>query len=352
MARSILTPLAAEAPAARELLARVHLKLGDVQKLNGQFSGALADYEQCLALRRQFLPPPDRGLADVHYQIAQTAEYAAADVASVASTGPNSSASGSTDTTSGSGIATDSSSSSSSGPSDGRTTSSSSTAAVASLCALSLQNYEACRDVFQLMVDALKRKAAETVTSASDITLRAGAAITADTPGGSSSVAQVLNTGLEATTGTMPAVPGLSTEEAEELADYGEILKELHETIASAQDGANLADVRSVLPSNVAKGSSSSEKSLKGASGSEAGVTTIGFGISTNPTGAPAVVSTTGFVNNSTSSAGASSACAVPAMLVAKKKKRAAPEPVAKPQGQVKPVINQETSAEKKVKSE
>lgn len=119
----IITPSPLSEPCAntahlplQDLLARVHLKLGDMQKFNGKFGDAMEDYDACLSLRRSFLPPHDRAIGDVHYSLAQATEYAAADAEC-----PEADAE--------------------------------------ALRARSLHHYGACRAVFQTMVDALKAKA-------------------------------------------------------------------------------------------------------------------------------------------------------------------------------------------------
>jgi uncharacterized membrane protein YgcG len=316
VARSILTPLAGDG-AARELLARAHLKLGDVQKLNGQFQGSLADYAQCLSLRRTFLPPHDRGLADVHYQLAQTAEYAAADVgAAKAPTAPPDDGAGTTASGSSS-----SSSSSSSGPSS---SSSGGAAAAAALRAQSLAHYEACRDVFQLKVRSLEAKAAAATDEAPAATpadaLAEARAEARASDAAAAALASLAGPAAEATGAVSAVVPGLSLEESAELADFVEILKELHETIASARDGSNAVDVRSVLPSSgltAAHGTAHSGAVSLGAENTGGtSVTTIGFGSSSSSSGS----------GGSSGSFGEASTVATQVMLVAKKKKRAAPE--------------------------
>ena len=77
VARTIFAPLYEQGDEkVRELLARTHLKLGDVQKLNGKFAAAVEDYDQCLRLRESFMAPPARPVADCHYSLAQACEPA------------------------------------------------------------------------------------------------------------------------------------------------------------------------------------------------------------------------------------------------------------------------------------
>ena len=122
------------------MLARVYLKLGDVQKLNGKFADSLSDYGQCLELRLSFLPAASRGIADVHYQLAISAEYAANELDSAQ------------DETSGDTGTAGSSSSNSSSSSSSSNSSSSGCAATDAQGALrqkSLHHYESCCAVFE-----------------------------------------------------------------------------------------------------------------------------------------------------------------------------------------------------------
>lgn len=57
------------------LLAKVHLRLGDFQMLNGAFAPAIAEFQTCLALRQAILPPISRPLADVHHMLAEAHLY-------------------------------------------------------------------------------------------------------------------------------------------------------------------------------------------------------------------------------------------------------------------------------------
>ena len=51
-------------------LAQVYLRAGDLQRLNGHYTTAISDYQECLKLRKLHLSKYDRKLADVHYQLA------------------------------------------------------------------------------------------------------------------------------------------------------------------------------------------------------------------------------------------------------------------------------------------
>ena len=65
---------------ARQLRAKVHLRLGDLQRLNGKNEEAVQDYEMCLKLRDAFMAPEDRGVADVHYQLAEACQFGAGEL--------------------------------------------------------------------------------------------------------------------------------------------------------------------------------------------------------------------------------------------------------------------------------
>ena len=54
----------------------MHLRLGDLQKLNGKFADAVADFDKCLEIRTAIFPANDRRIADVHYSLAQVFEHA------------------------------------------------------------------------------------------------------------------------------------------------------------------------------------------------------------------------------------------------------------------------------------
>ena len=51
-------------------LSEVHCRLGDLERLNGNFAGAVGEYGSALELRRQVCGPTDRLLIDVHYSLA------------------------------------------------------------------------------------------------------------------------------------------------------------------------------------------------------------------------------------------------------------------------------------------
>lgn len=53
-------------------MAQVLLRLGDLQRTNGQNEAALADYQKCVLLRQKWLGPYDRKIADAHYNLALT----------------------------------------------------------------------------------------------------------------------------------------------------------------------------------------------------------------------------------------------------------------------------------------
>jgi len=59
-------------------LATVLARLGDLQKLNGNYSDAVRDYQKALDLRSSATSKSDRRLADLHYCLAVTFEYVAA----------------------------------------------------------------------------------------------------------------------------------------------------------------------------------------------------------------------------------------------------------------------------------
>jgi len=64
---------------AQEGLATALLRLGDLQKLNGNLGAAIGDYEKCLAIRREAYDGSDRRVADVEWCLAVGFEYAAAE---------------------------------------------------------------------------------------------------------------------------------------------------------------------------------------------------------------------------------------------------------------------------------
>eukprot|EP00617_Octactis_speculum_P021901 CAMPEP_0185771132 /NCGR_PEP_ID=MMETSP1174-20130828/63307_1 /TAXON_ID=35687 /ORGANISM="Dictyocha speculum, Strain CCMP1381" /LENGTH=394 /DNA_ID=CAMNT_0028456885 /DNA_START=35 /DNA_END=1219 /DNA_ORIENTATION=- len=79
VARGIFEKHRTSNPEVIEWLGKVHLRLGDLQKLNGNFVDAARDYERCLELRNRIIPANDRRIADVHYSLAQVHEYCAAE---------------------------------------------------------------------------------------------------------------------------------------------------------------------------------------------------------------------------------------------------------------------------------
>jgi hypothetical protein len=50
-------------------LAQIHLRLGDLQRANGRYQDAVADYLSCLSLRLPILGPYDRKVADTQYNL-------------------------------------------------------------------------------------------------------------------------------------------------------------------------------------------------------------------------------------------------------------------------------------------
>ena len=50
-------------------LAQVHLREGDLHRINGRYPAAVQDYESCLQYRSAVLGPWDRKIADVHYNL-------------------------------------------------------------------------------------------------------------------------------------------------------------------------------------------------------------------------------------------------------------------------------------------
>ncbi len=50
-------------------LAQILLREGDLQRMNGRYSEAITDYEACLRIRKLWLPPFDRKIADAQYNL-------------------------------------------------------------------------------------------------------------------------------------------------------------------------------------------------------------------------------------------------------------------------------------------
>lgn len=60
-------------------LAQIHVRLGDIQRANGNYMGASDDYQTALDLRKPLLGHFDRKVADVYYSLAMTQILAAAE---------------------------------------------------------------------------------------------------------------------------------------------------------------------------------------------------------------------------------------------------------------------------------
>ena len=255
----------------------MHLKLGDVLKLNGKFGDAVEDFNQCLQLRMGFMSPNDRGIADVHYSLAQATEYAAAEA----------------DVT----------------PEQAE-----------SFRARSLRHYQACRTVFCVMVADVKAKGTTSEPKGK------GRAVAGAVPGSGPGAAVTLSPSSgknAAELAELAATLGLRSEDAVELAELQDIVDELTETIASLEDGSSRFDMSTVLPTGDAAHASSSQPE---ADEGTAGVTVIGFG----QAAAPAPTTTVGF--GGAGSTSSTQPAAAPLLMVKKKKKVAlVPAPVPAP---------------------
>lgn len=56
-------------------VAKCKLRLGDLQKLNGNLEQAIGDYEDCLRLRQDLFDAADRRIADVHFALGSAYDY-------------------------------------------------------------------------------------------------------------------------------------------------------------------------------------------------------------------------------------------------------------------------------------
>ena len=214
VARTIFAPLYEQGDEkVRELLARTHLKLGDVQKLNGKFAAAVEDYDQCLRLRESFMAPPARPVADCHYSLAQACEYGTAEV-ELSEEKQN------------------------------------------ELRGKSLHHYRACVAVFQAMIDKIKGEesgaggdddddeviACEGAVAAASGKGKGKAKASTAAPATPAVDGLVSGAAVGAAAGATEASPKsvlstLSPEMQEEVNDYQEIVEELNETITALEAG-------------------------------------------------------------------------------------------------------------------
>lgn len=68
-ARSIVEKMSTADTELRLDLAQIHVRLGDLQRINGNYEESVADYGTCLAVRRELLGEFDRRVADCHYNL-------------------------------------------------------------------------------------------------------------------------------------------------------------------------------------------------------------------------------------------------------------------------------------------
>ncbi|XP_066522794.1 nuclear autoantigenic sperm protein isoform X3 [Hoplias malabaricus] len=59
------------------MAAQIFLKLGEVGAESGNYTQALEDFQECLAIQLKYLPPHSRLLAETHYQLGTTFSYTA-----------------------------------------------------------------------------------------------------------------------------------------------------------------------------------------------------------------------------------------------------------------------------------
>jgi len=269
----------------KEILGKVHLRLGDLQKLNGKFADAVADFDKCLEIRASIFPANDRRIADVHYSLAQACEYGAAEpeLADQAE----------------------------------------------SFRTKSLEHYKACAAVFSSLIKALEAPKEE------------GAAGCDGKAGKEASPTSVTTASKEK---LPPAADPCKTAELNELRD---IYDELTETIAAAQEGqrvphpadapagsddgakAGVTTIGFGAPSSASAAAASTGVTTIGfgapsssAAASSAGATTIGFGArSASSSSSFSAASSSSSSSSSVPSAASSSATPAPMMVVKKKKK-------------------------------
>ena len=65
-ARSIVEKMSTADTELRLDLAQIHVRLGDLQRINGNYEESVADYGTCLAIGRELLGESDRRVADFH----------------------------------------------------------------------------------------------------------------------------------------------------------------------------------------------------------------------------------------------------------------------------------------------
>ena len=319
VARTILSPLYernVEENDVRTMLALTHLKLGDVQKLNGKFADAAKDYECCLRLRLSFMKAPAREVAASHHSIASACEYGTAEE-ELREEQRN------------------------------------------EMREKSVTHYRACIKVYQAMISKIKGEEVADVDediedegSSTNTSLGKGKAkaVLLATPAaddnstfGSASVplaAHDANTASGDVTDTSPksVLSTLSAEAQAEVQDYQEIIDELNETISALEANRGLVSemVKDALPTGDAalSGGDTTQSTM--------GVTTIGFGASSSSSfpssSSSAGVTTIGFggaassSSSSFSSSSSSSSSNAPTMMVKKKKRAIQPIPVTVPQ--------------------